>query len=73
MELDHFHPLPSQLEDTEPIDPLPLADTPLIMISKPEQVQELVADLQKETAIAVDLEVNAINPNILELIMTFLR
>lgn len=55
-ELDVFVPGGKFLECKEPQQPVPLSDTPLIMITEPEHVGQLVKDLKAQDEIAIDLE-----------------
>ncbi|XP_050309849.1 exosome component 10-like isoform X2 [Anthonomus grandis grandis] len=55
-ELDRFTPAENLLKKTEITSPKPIKDTPLIEINTPEQLPELLEDLQKYQFIAVDVE-----------------
>lgn len=55
-ELDHFEPMPEQLLKEEPIKPLPVSETPLIEVTEPHQIDELVEALRNCKEFAVDLE-----------------
>nr|XP_023014126.1 exosome component 10 [Leptinotarsa decemlineata] len=55
-ELERFTPLPEQLLKETPAVPLPLEKTPLIEVTQPEQVNELVETLRNCKEFAVDLE-----------------
>lgn len=55
-ELDRFEPLPDQLIKDEPVKPLPISETPLVEVTEPHQVDELVEELRNCKEFAVDLE-----------------
>lgn len=52
-----FKPTEAQLKEVEPIKPLPLKDTPLVLVETEEQLQEMVKQLKTVSEFAVDLEV----------------
>ncbi|KAF7284180.1 exosome component Rrp6 [Rhynchophorus ferrugineus] len=55
-ELERFNPPEDQLTSISITNPKPVNETPLIEITKQEQLHDLVEDLRKENVIAVDLE-----------------
>ncbi|XP_006819619.1 exosome complex component 10-like [Saccoglossus kowalevskii] len=55
-ELDHFQPLVSQMESSEPVMYKSLNDTPLNMIKTVEELRALSETLNKQKEFAVDLE-----------------
>lgn len=55
-ELDHFEPIPEQLLKEDPIKPLLVLETPLVEVTEPHQVDELVEVLRNCKEFAVDLE-----------------
>lgn len=55
-ELDLYVPKEDFLKCEEPKQALPLSDTPLMMITEPEQVTQLVSELKQQQEIAIDLE-----------------
>ena len=52
-----FQPTEAQLKEMEPIKPLPLEDTPLVLVETEEQLQDMVEQLKSVSEFAVDLEV----------------
>ena len=56
-EIQVFKPTEAQLKEVEPIKPLPLKDTPLVLVETEEQLQEMVKQLNTVSEFAVDLEV----------------
>lgn len=58
-EIQQFEPPPNQLTIIEPQMANSLEDTPLVMISSFEQLQELVTELLTVSEIAVDLEAHS--------------
>lgn len=58
-ELQHWNPLPSQLQPVTPTPPKPMADTPFIMVNTEDDLKKMVAELSTCTEFAVDLEHHA--------------
>ena len=56
-EIQVFQPTEAQLKEVEPIKPLPLEGTPLVLVETEEQLQDMVEQLKSVSAFAVDLEV----------------
>ena len=56
-----FKPTEAQLKEAEPINPLPLEDTPLVLVETEEQLQDMVTQLKSVSEFAVDLEVCLLN------------
>ncbi|KAK2163369.1 hypothetical protein LSH36_81g07020 [Paralvinella palmiformis] len=56
-ELQQWTPLPSQLEKGKIMDPVPIQDCPLTMISTEEELLDLVQMLKGAKEVAIDLEV----------------
>lgn len=54
--MERFTPPTEQLQETNPVLPKPLEETPLHEITTPEQLDELVEELRDHSAFAVDLE-----------------
>ncbi|XP_044268640.1 exosome component 10 [Tribolium madens] len=55
-ELERFQPTLSQLADEKPLPPKSLAETPLVEINTPEQLDQLVETLRLCSEFAVDVE-----------------
>ena len=60
-EVQVFKPTEAQLKEVEPINPLPLDDTPLVLVETEEQLQDMVKQLKSVSEFAVDLEVCLLN------------
>jgi len=56
-ELERFTPPEHQLTRADPIEPREISETPLIMVDRSEQINDLVEDLRQQSIIGVDLEV----------------
>ena len=56
-EIQVFQPTEAQLKEVEPIKPLPLEDTPFVLVETVEQLQDMVKQLKTVSEFAVDLEV----------------